>query len=104
MRGTFKKGDKVAMLAGKDKGKTGRILKVFSQKNRVIVEGINIVKKHLRRRSESEAGGVKEIPSSVHISNVILFCSNCNRGVRYSMKTLEDKSKIRLCKKCKRTI
>jgi large subunit ribosomal protein L24 len=100
----FKKGDKVSILTGKDKGKTGRILKFLPENKTVIVEGINLVKKHLKRRSESEPGGIKEIPSPVHISNVILFCSNCNRGTRYSIKNLEDKSKIRLCKRCNRTI
>lgn len=100
----FKRGDKVSILAGKDKGKTGRILKLLPENKAVIVEGINLVKKHLRRRSESEPGGIKEIPSPVNISNIILFCPNCNRGTRYSIKILEDKSKIRLCKRCNRTI
>ncbi|MCM8824343.1 MAG: 50S ribosomal protein L24 [Candidatus Omnitrophica bacterium] len=96
----IRKGDKVYVLTGKDKGKTGKVLRVLTSKNRAIVEGINLVKKHVRRRSESEPGGIKDIPASIHISNLNLFCAHCNRGVRWGIKILEDKSKIRICKKC----
>ena len=100
----LKKGDNVFVLAGKDKGKTGRILKIFSAKNRAIVEGVNLVKKHMRRRSENEPGGIKEIPSSVNLSNLALFCPNCSRPVRFSVKVLADKTKVRICKKCQKEI
>tara|TARA_Y100000031_G_C7989272_1_gene278377 strand:- start:218 stop:532 length:315 start_codon:yes stop_codon:yes gene_type:complete len=99
-----KKGDKVVVLAGKAKNKTGKILKVFTAKSRVVVEGLNLVKKHTRRRSESEPGGIKEVPASIHISNVSLFCSSCNKGVRFLVQTAEDKSKTRICKKCQKPI
>jgi large subunit ribosomal protein L24 len=98
----IKKGDKVIVCAGRDKGKTGKILK-FS-KDRVIVEGVNLVKKHIRRRSESEPGGIKEIPTALSISNVSLFCSNCNKGVRFGIKNLDKKSKMRICRKCNKPI
>ncbi len=100
----IKRGDKVVVLAGKDKGKMGKVLKVFPEKNRAIVEGINLVKKHFRRRSENEPGGIKEIPAPIHISNLALFCPNCNRGVRFGVKILEDKSKVRICRRCNRQI
>ncbi|UCC95437.1 MAG: 50S ribosomal protein L24 [Candidatus Omnitrophota bacterium] len=96
----IRKGDKVQVIAGKDKGKAGKVLKVLVSGNRVIVEGIALVKKHLRKRSESEPGGIKEIPSSVHISNVALLCPRCERGRRFGIKILKDKSKIRECTKC----
>jgi large subunit ribosomal protein L24 len=100
----IKRGDKVVILAGKDKGKTGKVLKVFPKEMRAIVEGVNLVKKHIRRRGENEPGGIKEIPAPLHISNLVLFCSNCNRGVRFGIRILEDKSKIRVCKRCQQPI
>jgi len=100
----IKKGDKVVVLAGKDKGKTSKVLKVFKDKNRVIVEGINLAKKHTKRRSENEPGGIIEVPLPVHISNVALYCSRCNRATRFRTKILEDKSKIRICVKCNQPI
>ena len=99
-----KKGDKVILLSGKDKGKTGKIVKSLISQSRVIVEGLNLVKKHVRRRSESETGGIREVPSSIHISNAALYCNNCNRGVRFGVKISDDKTKIRICKRCNRPI
>lgn len=101
----IKKGDKVAVIAGKNKGKVGKILKVsLKSKRRVVIEGVNLVKKHIRRRSEGESGGIKEVPASIDASNVVLFCSNCNKGVRFGTKVSDDKSKVRICKKCQRPI
>jgi large subunit ribosomal protein L24 len=100
----IKKGDKVVVAAGKNKGKSGKVLRVSAAGSRVVIEGINLVKKHIRRRSESEPGGVKEVPAAIHISNVALFCPNCNKGVRVSVKQAKDKSKTRICKKCQRAI
>jgi len=100
----IRKGDKVKILSGKDKDKMGKVLKVIVSKKRVVVEGANIVKKHMRKRSEAEPGGIREVPAPVHISNVSLFCPNCNRETRFAIKVLEDKSKIRVCKRCGRPI
>jgi large subunit ribosomal protein L24 len=100
----IRKGDKVVILAGKDKGKNGKVLKVLIAKQRIMVEGVNIVKKHLKKRSESEPGGMREAPAALAISNVALFCGNCNKGVRFSIKAADDKSKTRICKKCQRPI
>jgi large subunit ribosomal protein L24 len=100
----IKKGDKVQVISGKDKGKSGKVLKVLLAKNRVVIEGINLVKKHFKKRSESEPGGIKDIPLSVHISNVALVCSSCGKGVKTAVQTMEDKSKIRLCRKCKQSL
>lgn len=100
----IKKGDKVVITTGKDKGKTGKVLKVLPDKSRIVVEGTNLVKKHIRRRSESEPGGIKEIPASLNISNAALFCPNCNRGSRFGVKISKDKSKVRICKRCQKPI
>ena len=100
----IKKGDKVVVIAGKNKGKTGKVLRASSNPKKVIVEGVNLVKKHVRRRSESETGGIKEIPSSINASNVALFCGSCNKGVRFGVKISDDKSKVRICRKCQKPI
>ncbi len=100
----LKKGDKVVVLAGKDKGKSGRILRFTPESNMVIVEGVNLVKKHMRRRSEAESGGIKEIPAPLNCSNVALYCPHCNRGVRFSMKVMKDKTKARVCSKCQKDL
>jgi len=100
----IKKGDKVIVISGKSKGKTGKVLRVLLAKKRVVVEGANLVKKHIRRRSESEQGGIKELPASINVSNVALLCSSCNKGVRFGIKISKDKSKARICKKCQKPI
>lgn len=100
----IKKGDKVQVLTGRDKGKTGKVLKILSGRKRVVVEGVNLVKKHMRKRSESEPGGIKEVPTSINISNLGLFCSKCGKGVRSGIKVMADKTKVRVCKKCQQAI
>jgi len=100
----IKKGDKVIILSGKDSGKSGKVLEIFKDKSRVIVDGLNLSKKHMRKRSEAEVGGIKEIPMPLHLSKVSLFCSSCNKPVRFGIKILKDKNKIRICKKCQQEI
>ncbi len=100
----IKKGDKVVVIAGKNKGKIGKVLRVSNNPKRIIVEGVNLVKKHVRRRSESETGGIKEVSSTINASNVALFCGSCNKGVRFGVKISDDKSKVRICRKCQRPI
>ena len=100
----IKKGDKVIVMAGKDKGKSGKVLEAIAADKRIIVEGVNVMKKHQRRRSEAEPGGIREIPSAISASKVLLFCSACGRGVRFSVNISEDKTKVRLCKKCQKPI
>jgi len=95
----LKKGDMVKVLAGKDKGKTGKILKTIPEKDRVIVEKINIVKKH-KRPDQKTKGGIIEKEGPLYVSKVALFCSKCNAGVRIRSKVLEDGKKVRICSKC----
>ena len=95
-----KKDDTVEILAGKDKGKTGKILKVLTEKGRVVVENINMVKRHTRPNQQNNEGGILEKEASVEISNVQLVCSSCNTAARTGMRTLDDGSKVRFCKKC----
>jgi large subunit ribosomal protein L24 len=100
----LKKGDKVEVTKGKDKGKSGKILMITAQGARAVVEGLNIAKKHKKRRSDKETAGIKEIPAAIAIANLALFCSHCSKGVRYGVKVMDDKTKIRVCKKCKQPI
>lgn len=100
----IKKGDNVQIIAGKDRGKTGKVLKVFPKDEKILVEGIAMKKKHRRPRKAREKGQVVSLPSPIHISNAMLFCKTCSRGVRVGSQILSDKSKIRVCKKCKNEI
>lgn len=95
-----KKDDTVAILSGKDKGKTGRVLRVLPEKGRVVVENINMVKRHTRPNQQNSEGGILEKEATLDISNVQLICSSCNAPARTGMRTLDDGSKVRFCKKC----
>lgn len=97
----LKKGDTVIVRKGKDKGKTGKVLMVFPEKNRVIVEKINFLKEFIRPdRSRNIQGGIMEKEAPLAVANVMLFCSECGQGVRMKKKVLDDGSRIRVCKKC----
>ncbi len=96
----IKKNDTVQVLLGKDRGKTGKVLRVFPEKERVIVEGINLVKRHTRPNPKNQQGGIVAREAPFHISRVNLFCSRCQKGVRFGVRLLEDGSKIRFCRKC----
>ncbi len=98
-----KKGDKVAVLAGKDRGKKGKVLRVLSEKGRVIVEGVNIMKRHSRPTQANPQGSILEKEGSIHASNVRLICPACNQPTGYGVKELE-KGKVRVCKKCRQDI
>lgn len=94
-----KKNDLVVVIAGKDKGKVGKILQVSPRKGTAIVEGVNLVKRHMKPTPYS-SGGIIEKPAPIHVSNLMLYCPKCKRGVKVSKKYLEDGSKVRACKKC----
>lgn len=95
----IKKGDMVEVINGKEKGKTGKVITVLRDRNRVVVEKLNIVKKHQRPDAHGK-GGIVEKEGSVHLSNVMLLCNKCNAGVRVGYSVLEDGKKVRVCKKC----
>jgi large subunit ribosomal protein L24 len=100
----IKKGDKVSIITGRDKGKSGKVMSISADGARAFVEGINLVKKHMRRRKEGDPTGVKEMPASIAVSNIAIFCSHCNKGVRFGIKILDGKNKLRVCKKCNQAI
>jgi large subunit ribosomal protein L24 len=95
-----KKNDLVMVIAGKDKGKSGKVLSVLSKKNRVIVEKVNFIKRHTRPSAKQRQGGIIEREGPINISNVMLICTKCNKPSRIGKKYLEDDKKVRVCKKC----
>jgi large subunit ribosomal protein L24 len=100
----IKKGDTAIVLTGKDKGKQGRVLSVLPKKERVIIEGLNIIKKHMRPNKQYTQGGIIEKEAPIHISNVMLICPKCNKPTRIANAVLDDGRKQRRCKKCNEVI
>lgn len=107
----IKKNDKVKILAGKDKGKTGKVLQVFPSLNKASIEGLNLLIKHMRARRRGEKGQRIEFPAPMNISNTMLVCPKCDKPARVEYKYVEitvngknKKKKVRICKKCKGTI
>jgi len=96
---TIKKKDKVVVKAGKDKGKTGEVLKVFPETSRLVVSKINFIKRHTRP-TQTRPGGITEKESSIHISSVQLICPKCNQATRVKIDHLSDGKKIRVCRRC----
>ena len=98
--GTFRRNDQVVVISGDDKGKSGRLLKVFRDKDRVIVERVNFVKRHTRARSAQQQGGVIEREAPIHVSNVMHLCPKCQTGVRVTVKAATGGARERYCKRC----
>jgi len=97
--------DKVKITAGKDNGKTGKVLQVFPDKNRASVEGINLLIKHMRPRRQGEKGQRIEFPAPMDLSNMMLSCPKCGKDARIGYKFSDDKKKkYRVCKKCDQVI
>ncbi len=95
-----KKDDMVKVIAGKEKGKTGKVLRVFPAKKRVVIESLNMVKRHTRPTQLSPEGGIVEKEAALSVSNVMLVCASCGEATRTGIRTLEDDSRVRYCKKC----
>jgi large subunit ribosomal protein L24 len=96
--------DKVEIIAGKDKGRVGKVLKIDRDKDRILVERINLIKKHQKPTDASQPGQIIEKEAGIHISNVMLVCPECAETVRIGKKTLDDGTKVRICKNCQATI
>jgi large subunit ribosomal protein L5 len=96
----LKKNDLVMVTAGKEKGKSGRILRIHAKKDRAIVEKINFIKRHQRPTSQQRQGGIIEREAPLHLSNLMLICETCNKPVRVGKKRLEDGKRARYCRKC----
>lgn len=96
----IKKGDNVIILAGKEKGKQGKIIQVFTSSGKVVVEGLQMRKRHARPRREGEKGQILTIPTPIAVSNVMLVCAKCDKPTKLASRFGEDGGKARVCKKC----
>ncbi len=100
----IKKNDMVKIIAGKEQGKTGKVLRVHPAKSRVVVEGLNMIKRHTRPNQLYPEGGILEKEAPLSTSNVMLICGSCNQATRTGVRLLEDGSKTRYCKKCNESV
>ena len=98
-----KKNDTVMVISGKDKGKTGEVLKVYLKTGKVLVQGVNIVKKHQKATRTQAESAIIEKEAAINSSKVMLYCTKCKNTTRISNKILEDGAKVRVCKKCGET-
>jgi len=96
----LKKDDIVQVMAGREKGKKGKVLNLFPERGRVTIEKLNMYKKHMKPTSQNKQGGILEREGSVHISNVLVVCDKCGKGVRVKRKKLEDGKRVRVCVAC----
>lgn len=95
----IKKNDIVQIIVGKDKGKSGKVLKVFLKGNKILIDGLNLYKKHVRPKKEGEKGQLVSVPRPINVSNIMLICSGCGKAVRIGYRFNAGK-KIKVCKKC----
>lgn len=95
----IKKGDNVKVVSGSSRGKSGKVLEVIRETGRVLVDGVNMVKKHQKPKRQGEKGEIITLPRSINASNVMLLCSSCNKAVRAGYR-MEGETKIRYCKNC----
>lgn len=99
----IKKGDTVLIISGKYRGKIGKVLKAFPREGKILVEGVNIVKKHLKPKRMGEKGEIVQIPKPIDVSNAKLICPKCKKPTRVGYEII-NKEKFRICKKCKQKI
>lgn len=100
----IRKDDNVLVIAGKDKGKSGKVRFSHPEKNQVIIEGVNFIKKHSKARGAAKQAGIIDLEAPVHISNVLLICNKCNKPVRIGFRKLEDGRRVRFCRTCDEVI
>ncbi len=100
----IRSGDNVLVIAGKEKGKTGRVERSLSEENRVVVEGLNMVTRHIKPRPGVRQGGRVKQEGSIHASNVKLICNKCNKAIRPAIRMLDTGNRVRACPKCREVI
>lgn len=100
----IKKDDIVQVVTGKERGKKGKVLAVLQEKGRVKIEKLNMFKKHMKPDRQTQQGGIVEREGTIHLSNVLLVCDKCGKGVRTKRKKLEDGKRVRICRKCEEVI
>jgi large subunit ribosomal protein L24 len=100
----IQKNDNVLIITGKDKGKKGKVRKVLPDKDRVIVEGVNLIKRHSKTKGKTRQAGIIELEGPIHVSNMMLICNKCNKPARVGVRILEDGKKARHCLSCSEII
>ncbi|MCI2429448.1 50S ribosomal protein L24 [Candidatus Acetothermia bacterium] len=103
MMNKIRKGDTVRVVAGNDKGKEGQVLRVLREENRVIVKGVQMITRHLRPSAKHREGGIVQQEGTIHLSNVLLVCPECDRPTRVGFQRAETGEKLRRCKQCGKT-
>ena len=96
----IRKNDSVMVIAGKERGKTGKVLRVIPKKDAVIIERVNLVKRHTKPRGPQQPGGIVEKEAHIRTSNIMIMCDKCNAPVRVGRKILSDGQRIRVCRRC----
>jgi len=100
VKSRLKKNDMVMVVTGRDRGKTGKVMRVMAGEARVVVERLNVVKRHSKPRGPQSPGGIVEKEAPIPISNVMFFCERCNAPVRIGIKALADGARVRVCRRC----
>lgn len=100
----IKKNDTVLVISGKDRGKKGKVRRAAPKDDRVVVEGLNMIKRHSRARRAARQAGIVELEAPIHVSNVMLVCDKCKKPTRIGYKTLDDGRKVRYCRACEEPI
>jgi len=100
----IRKNDTVLVIAGKDKGKKGKVRFAYPKKERILIEGINFIKKHSKAKGQMKQAGIIDLEAPINVSNVMLFCDKCNHSVRIGHRFLEDGRKVRICRSCREVI
>jgi large subunit ribosomal protein L24 len=100
----IRKNDTVIIITGKDKGKKGKVRRALPDKDRVIVEGLNMIKRHSRAGRAARQAGIIELEAPIHVSNVMLLCDKCGKPTRVSFSFLTDGKKVRICNSCREVI
>ena len=100
----IRKNDNILVITGKDRGKTGKVRFAYPKKERVMVEGINFVKKHSRAKGAARQAGIIQLEVPINVSNVMLLCNKCNHPTRVGFRFLEDGRKVRVCRRCSEVI
>ena len=104
MKAKIKKGDTVMVIAGRERGKTGKVLSVQATSAKVVVEKLNMIKRHTKPSQKARQGGILEREAPMALSNVMVYCANCQKPVRVGTKVFDDGRRMRLCKACKEVI
>ena len=100
----IRKNDTVLVITGKDRGKKGKVRFAYPKEERILVEGVNFVKRHTRARRQARQAGIIEREASIHVSDVMLLCSRCDHPTRIGFRFLEDGRKVRVCRSCREVI